>query len=936
MRAPKNEATGTSGESEVLSQFQRLGWAGMLDDRHDTGTDLYLRPRDSRRYELGAVMGAQVKTGRSYFKSPERDIDGRILGWWFAEDDREHFDYWLHHALPHVVILRDQNVGRSYWVHVTSQRVISTGKGAKILVPASQVVDAEHNEALSDVAMTKLPTPTWDGTAWTGAVHLSPVDEIRHALITPRLIAPHPNLNPRSVNGIEALAMQVLLRDELERSLVPPFDPFAGRSDEKWQGLSLGEARTSDEWCWRATAALHTWLYDKDATELLQLGTHASAPAEHAAAAVLSCVYHFGENDPDASLQELEEALHRDDYSPIDHAWLQAQRARAMLEIGRDEEAFDLAMKTQRIHREAPSDVTASAISGACALTAFRAAEWMQGDVANFVQRSDNPASWWRSQVLSYGLLAHLSESFDNWTKDDSLRIGVSDRSQRRLLSAALLASSSGDQDGWRGALKPFAEHLLVSTSPDDSAETVANRLTLLRLAGDSSGVGRAARHIVDEGPTLAARIAAHDVELARSTRTSSLADIELLTAAGDILGQTHADEVCAWAIATLRDPQKYLERVRQSSFTSQYKIIYLLKSMIWALSADSLGNIIEYCLDLPPVTDDATAQTLARLIHAIPEKSWAEEDRGRASRRAGSDAAYLREAYLAVAAPTVAASEEEILRRARAGELMVIRAIHDLRALPDDAVLALTEGLRRAIESLIEDASKGTYGFGDLDPGKALALLGTWHPSHARWDCIEALLATPAVRGQQQSGTLAVLAEYGSKLPQLVRTQLVDHVSAMRIRVPMPGLFEDEDVRSLSTEAYASLVDSSTREGVVRSLLAVADASHRASAAHIMGRFSNCANPDSLLALAGDMNAGVRTAALGALGSLVSSGNDTPEILSVLTLHLERGGKRDAVAVISRLRVRTESAAVSSLLRLALRHPSAAIRTFATAQLSE
>lgn len=31
MRAPKNEATGTSGESEVLAQFERLGWGGVID-----------------------------------------------------------------------------------------------------------------------------------------------------------------------------------------------------------------------------------------------------------------------------------------------------------------------------------------------------------------------------------------------------------------------------------------------------------------------------------------------------------------------------------------------------------------------------------------------------------------------------------------------------------------------------------------------------------------------------------------------------------------------------------------------------------------------------------------------------------------------------------------------------------------------------------------
>ncbi|MBD4566172.1 DUF4365 domain-containing protein, partial [Xanthomonas citri pv. citri] len=113
----------------------------------------------------------------------------------------------------------------------------------KILVPASQTVDADHNEALSDVALTQLPTPTWDGTAWTGAVHLAPVDEVRHALITPRLIAPHPNLVPDSISGLEALAMQVLFRDDLERILEPMSLPaLAGENDAERKGLSLDDA----------------------------------------------------------------------------------------------------------------------------------------------------------------------------------------------------------------------------------------------------------------------------------------------------------------------------------------------------------------------------------------------------------------------------------------------------------------------------------------------------------------------------------------------------------------------------------------------------------------------------------------------------------------------------------------------------------------------
>jgi hypothetical protein len=926
VRAPKNEATGTSGESEVLAQFERLGWGGVIDSRHDTGTDLYLRPRDARRYELGAVMGAQIKTGPSYFGSPQKDTDGEIIGWWFAEDDREHFDYWLRHALPHVVILRDQDRSRSYWVHVTPERVVSTGKGAKILVPASQFIDVDQNEALSDVALTQLPTPSWDGTAWTGAVHLSPTEEIRHALITPRLIAPHPNLTPDSITGLEALAMQVLLRSELERTLKPLNAPALARGDDAaWKGLSLDEAREADDWCWRATAALHLWLYEGDTTELLRLVERASNPAERAAATVLSCAYHFDENAPDAALQVLHDALEHDDYSSADHAWLEAQRARALLETGQHEHSFDLAMKTQRIYREAPSDVTSAAIAGACALTSFRAAGWMQGDIANIIQRSDNPASWWRAQVLSYGLSAHLSEEFRTWNEDASIRLGGSDSSHRRLLSAALLASCAGDQDGWRSATGSLAEHLLIATDSTSDPKTVANRLTLLRLSGDSKGASRATRHIVSRGPTMAARLAANDVDLSRSTRTTALADIELLTAAGDVLEPAHADEICAWALATLRDPQSYLERTRPT-FILLYKIIDLLKSMIWALDQDALHAVIDYFLDQPPVTDDGTAQTLARLIHVIPVSAWREGDRQRAADRSKHDAAYLREAYLAAAAPAVPESREEIHRRARAGELIAFDAIDDVRTLPADAVDALTNRLCGVIDTLIENAAQGIHSGGGMDPGYALTLLGIWHPSSARWDRIEALLSAPHVRPQERSGTLQILAVHGAALPDETKEQLVEHVSVLRQRAPTQSFFDEKDIRSLAAEALAALTDETSRSQVIRELLRE-DAADRASSARIIERFGDDAEVELLLALAGDASAIVRDAALSGLSKLVVAGQASQGVVRILSQVLESGGRRSATAVVSRLHGASGVAAASELLAVAIQHPSAQVR---------
>lgn len=933
MRAPKNQATGTSGETEVLAEFERLGWAGWVESRHDTGTDLYLRPRDDRRFELGVMMGAQVKTGKTFFQYTERDAAGETTGWWFRTD-QEHFDYWLHHALPHVVILRDQAKDTSYWVHVTPDRVVPTGKGAKILVPASQIIDSRCNGQLTTVALTQLPTPTWDGTAWTGARNLSPSDEIRHALITPRLIAPHPNLAPDSIRGVEALAMQILIRDKIAQ-ILDPRDVFErSQSDQKWSGLSLDAARKDKDWCWRATAALHIWLYQNEPTDLLQLTASACSPAERTAATVLACLYHFDENDPDAALVSLQHALEHDDYFPVDHAWLEAQRARALLETGHADDAFDLAMKTQRIYRENPSDVTAAAIAGACARTSFTAKGWAGDSVANTVQLGDNAASWWRTQVMFYGLSDHLSEDFRTWCEDGSIRVGHIDTARTHLTAASMLASCTGDQGWWRSASGALAEHLLIGTNTARDPDMVAMWLTSLRHSGDADGTGNATRRIVNTGPAMAARIATSEINLARSSRTTALADIKMLAAAGDVLTETRADELAAWVLDTLQNPQRYSERVRPR-FIVNRELILLLKPMIWAMGQKTVHDVIDHFLSQPPVTDDFTAQTLAGLIQAIPRTAWRENDRQRAAERANSDASYLREAYLEVAASSVRASQEEIRRRACAGDVLILDAIDDVRTLPADVVDTLGNTLCTEIDALIKQATEGVYSWGGHDTGKTLALLNIWHPGNARWDHIQALLTAPSVSSRDRSGTLELLATLGYRLSDETKSQLLDPVAALKQQtLRCCGIFDEPDIRPIATEAFASLIDEASRQVLVRDLLGK-DAEYRAASARVIERFGDKAETEILLALAGDANEAVRNAAFCGLSNLVANEGASEAITALLSQVLESGGRHSGANIVSRLKDHPEVPAVSDLLQTALRHPSAQVRKAAGHALS-
>jgi len=244
VRASPQEQTGEVGVSEVTADLQRIGWGPVhLNARHDLGTDLFVQVRDVRRFDRGLLVGVQAKGGPSWFKRPARAEDGSLLGWWYDEEHADHFEDWVTHGLPHLLVLHDLNTRVSYWVHVTAKVVESTGKGAKILVPVGQTIDHEHLDDLLDVAASHKPVIGLQGTAWAAsASNLPPARRLRHALLVPRLVAPHRNTGFGTVIGPEeavALLTQGRVRD---------LEEFARRHDAV---PGLEEAASSRDWRWR-------------------------------------------------------------------------------------------------------------------------------------------------------------------------------------------------------------------------------------------------------------------------------------------------------------------------------------------------------------------------------------------------------------------------------------------------------------------------------------------------------------------------------------------------------------------------------------------------------------------------------------------------------------------------------------------------------------
>jgi Domain of unknown function (DUF4365) len=322
VRASRQEQTSGVGVSEVSADFERINWGPVPNAQHDLGTDLFVQARDARGFDLGLVVGVQVKAGPSYFAQPDAAEDGSLRGWWYYEPQVDHFHAWVTHGLPHLLVLRNLESRTSYWVHVIAERVESTGKGAKILVPVDQTIDLEHLDALLAVAASHKPVIGLEGTAWAAsASYIAPARRLRYALLVPRLVAPHRNTGFGTAIGPEqavALLAQGRVRD-------------LGIFAEKHPAVpGLEEAGSSRDWRWRFVAALGRLWIDGDRDAVAARIDDAPNPQSRAAACVVTaCALMDAERHAEAVALLSDQP---DDAGPVDWAWIQGQVARARAE----------------------------------------------------------------------------------------------------------------------------------------------------------------------------------------------------------------------------------------------------------------------------------------------------------------------------------------------------------------------------------------------------------------------------------------------------------------------------------------------------------------------------------------------------------------------------------------------------------------------------
>jgi Domain of unknown function (DUF4365) len=563
-RASQQEQAGGVGTSEVTAALQRIGWGPVVPNaQHDLGTDLFAQARDARRFDLGLFVGVQVKAGPSYFKQPDRAEDGSLLGWWYYEEHADHFDDWVTHGLPHLLVLHDLDKCVSHWVHVAAKAVESTGKGAKILVPVDQTIDPEHLNDLLDVAASHKPVINLEGTAWAASArNIPPVRRLRHALLVPRLVAPHPNTGFETVIGPEEAVALV------GQGRIRQLKAFS----EKHEAVPwLDEAGTSKDWRWRFVASLGRLFVEGDRNAVAATIADAPNPASRTAACVVTaCALMDAERHADAVALLSEQP---DDAHPVDWAWMLVQRARARAEIGDVAPARQDAAAALRALVGDPDDVTASAIGAAAAELLFQTAPWGEESLDELITAVDTAVSWWRTQSVSTAFRAAADRTFRAWVDDRATRIDFEDIVNDRLFAAVVSADLTGEQGIWRATGSLLARNTLMVQHAGGDTGRQTGALDELRRSGDEKSLALAARRLWAIGPLGPLAEAARRIQPGSWTHTTARANLALWQHTGDVLDEDTASDAARYCLDVVTDSSAFVSRTTPSFLVIPYTL---------------------------------------------------------------------------------------------------------------------------------------------------------------------------------------------------------------------------------------------------------------------------------------------------------------------------------------------------------------------------
>lgn len=924
MRASEESSTGGIGVTEVAGLFERIRWAPVENrDRHDLGTDLLVAARDPRRFDRGALVGVQVKGGSSWFSEPVFDGDNAITGWWHRNDS-EHFDYWIKHQLPHLVVLYDIDARVGYWVHVTSDRCESTGKGCKVFVPKTNTVSECDAPRLLEIALAQRGSISLEGTNFDAAsTHIPPNDRLRYALLIPRLVAPHANHSAsRALEPEEAVALLVLLH-------VPR---LMQRLEKSRDWPKLNEKPLNKDWRWQFAFALWRFIAYRDKSNLKDI--HLSAVREdwRAASAVLLAAADLSFGDPLEGASLVADELARDKAAPVDHAWLHLHASRLAAEAGHRDVVRSHASQAVSALSGIGDDPTASLLSGIAYRTLFNLASWKESaeSISGALRAGDNAGSWWRDQQLRWALDAAAMSQFREWAQDASSRWDAEPPMQQ-LLPSMLMAQFSADRIGLVAAEARLGRFGAQCAKTDDEF-----RLAFARLlhSGDKASVVLAGRRAWRCGP---ARVLS-ELSVACVPRNFSPGRIDALLEFwrefGDLAVSTAADEVVLWCLS-----QAVEYGVEKESPDDRPRISSLLGAIKGGLGACSAPvrarvagelngvpvhwtHLSELCSVAEELERLAPSVLDAQLFLALADQGSEPSELARLlglSAKLGSEIAHTR-----------------LLEESKAGNLLAAAIAFKAGALTEEVAEHAAQALVQLLDKERQESARGRLGYGySVDRCLFLARLSFSFPSIARWREVMSYLGDSAVTADHKESSVYRVVRDFALLPEEAAQLLPLQILGLRASRFRPANLFDLKAERHSATGLADFVQFGLGgqsdldvEAFVASALA-AEGDNRQMAWRVLEKHRSAGYDLLALQSLGDNDPSIRDAAARFVARRVEEGVDTPTLRHAVERICVDGSVLIPRALVTEL-TKQCPIWVKAMIESVREHPSASVRAAA------
>ena len=876
-RLSRPKSIGNAGQYYVMGALSEIGWGPASNAESDAGTDMWVQATDEHRYLLRRNVGVQVKTGPSYFK--RRDEVNGEAGWWYRESESDHFDDWLNHTTPHLIVLHDLEKHVSYWAHVTWEAVRSTGEGREIFVPEHQTIDAEHEEALRDVALSRDVPLSFEGSTVGPAPGMVPAGcELRFALIAPWLVAPHPN-SEGSIPSVEGVALLAQGR----------FRGLKNRSDRNEDVPDPADPDAAVEWGWRFVAAIWDWA-TTDSTASLE-AVFASAPDTRSAAAsgvFVACALARLERHRDA-VEVVTPLAGDDEMDPVDRAWVLVQRARASLELGEMQDCRDDAAQARDLLVGHSDDITASAIAAAAAWQQYMTAPAQHGDYLDdylaTVAAMDNSVSRWRWQQVGLGLANSVDAGFRQWAQELSITIGGSrDHGEMELFSAEVCADLAADHSAWK-TFTSLRARLRVQHAERSSNETneLIEGLDALVCSGDDKNLKLALGRLLWDGPIDVAASAVSRIGAGPWTRTTVPTRFAALETAGDLLDEDAAEEMLARVVHIAGDGLgEFLDRYQPAmtvDFAAYGAMAGIAPAAPRAAHTSIAGFVAAQRTDLPNVMASDLANQLGWMDFGSVDD---------ASRSALKQTALAEESYIGtrILGWFAANGDTEALGRLKSqateGDLDALAELTDVELLSNAEAAALISVLDERAGQLLSEMRAGRYSTGGINTLDALTLLNLQFPDSARWYVVQKVLGESLALADHKSRMCLRLAALADVVPASERELLVANLDA--IAIAREGFWPGTNMAGVDVVLAVALgtMDVDETETAVTQL-ALGSHQQRTNAAKLLG-LGHCPGMRPIFTqLIRDPHPRVRLAAARSIGKL------TAQTLDALPAQLAR-----------------------------------------------